>query len=61
MGGIFHWHTVSLFSLVIVDQFNVKRIGALEAEYDSPIRSYGDRPKPFKVAFERMQPVTGEI
>jgi hypothetical protein len=46
---------------MIVDQFNVNRIGAFKAEYDSPICSDGNRPKPFKVAFERMQPVAREI
>jgi hypothetical protein len=65
VGGIFHGHGVSLFIfpfyLVIVGQFNVKRIGALEAEDDSPIRPHANRPKPSKLAFERMQAIAGEI
>ena len=46
---------------MIVDQFNVKRIGVLEAEYDSPIRAHGYRPKPLKVALERMQAVARQV
>ena len=47
--------------LVIVDQFDIKRIGALETEYDSPIRAHGNGPKPFEVALEWMQAVAGEV
>ena len=47
--------------LVIVDQFDIKRIGALETEYDSPIRAHGNGPKPFEVALERMQAVAGQV
>ncbi len=52
---------VPLFRLVIVDQFNVKRIRALKAKNDSPVRPHANRPKPFKIALEPMKPVAGQV
>lgn len=62
MCGILDGHgVVPLFRLVIVDQFNVKRIPALKAENNAPVRPNGNRPKPLKIAFERMKAVTGQV
>src|ERR1700722_2127797 len=47
--------------LVVVDQFNVKSIGAVEAKINSPIRSHRHRPKPLPFAFERMKAIPGNV
>jgi hypothetical protein len=47
--------------LMVVDQFNVKGVCPFKAEDDAPVRPYGDGPKPFQVAFERMQPIPGDV
>jgi hypothetical protein len=46
---------------VVVDQFNVKRIRAVKAENNAPVRPNGIRPQPFKIAFERMKAVAGQV
>src|ERR1019366_1077247 len=50
-----------LLPSVVVNQFNVKGIGALEAKNDTPIRPHRDRPKPFPFAFERVKAIPGNI
>src|SRR5271156_4163167 len=52
---------VPSLSSVIIDQFNIKRIGPFETQYDSPIRAHSNRPEPFQFALERMQAVAGEV
>jgi hypothetical protein len=50
--GFFIGMTVApSLSLVIIDQFNVKRIGAIKAEDNAPVRPHRNRAKPFQVAF----------
>jgi hypothetical protein len=46
---------------MVVDQLNVKNIITFKAEHDSPIGPYRDGPKSSQAAFERMQPIPGEI
>ncbi len=50
-----------LFCLVIVDQFNVKRIRTLKAENNAPVRPNRNRPKPFEIALERIKAVAGQV
>jgi hypothetical protein len=62
MRWIFHGH--GLFSpslLVIVDQFNAKGIVPFKAENNSPIRPHPHGPEAPQIAFERMQPVAGQV
>ncbi len=49
------------FALVIIDQFNVMGVRALEAENNTPVCSHTDRPKPLKVSFEWMQAIARQV
>jgi len=46
---------------VIINQFNVKSIFALKTENNAPFSPHGHRPEAPQLAFERMQPVAGEV
>ena len=46
---------------MIVDQFNVKCIPTLKAEYNPPVRPNCNRPEAFQIAFERMKAVAGQV
>jgi hypothetical protein len=48
-------------SLVVIDQFNVKRVVSFKAEYDSPVGTHRHRPKALHVALERVQAIPGDI
>ena len=58
--GFFIGMVVALLTLVVVDQFNVKRIRTLKAENNAPVRPHRNRPKTLQVAFQRVKPVSGE-
>jgi hypothetical protein len=47
--------------LVVVDQFNVKGVILFKAEYDAPVSPHRYGPKPFQIAFERVQPILRNI
>src|SRR5260370_13140936 len=51
----------SCFALVVVDQFNVKRIGTFEPKNNTPVCPHGYRPETLPVAFQRMKAITREI
>ncbi len=51
---------MGLFLSVVIDIINVLR-AAVKAENHSPIGAYGNRPKAFRRAFERMQPEPRQI
>ena len=51
----------SCFVLVVVDQFNVKRMGTFEPKNNAPVCPHGDGQETLPVAFQRMQAVTREI
>jgi hypothetical protein len=57
MGWIFHGHGYFSFSLVIVDQFNVKGVFPFKTENDAPVGPHRHGPEMPQSAFERMQPV----
>ena len=61
MGRIFHGHRRVSFSLVVVNQFNVKSIFLVKTENDAPVGPHRHGPEAPQIAFERMQPVAGEI
>jgi predicted secreted protein len=46
---------------VVVDQFNVTSVRSFKTKNDAPVGSHGHGPKPFQVAFKRMQTITGKI
>ena len=47
--------------LMVIDQFNVKRIGPFKTENDAPVSPHRHRPPPLQLAFERVQTITGNI
>src|ERR1019366_3832227 len=47
--------------LMVVDQFNVKGVGALKTENNAPVGAYRHSPQPFQLAFQRVQTITGKI
>ena len=61
MHWIFHRHGACSFALVVIDQFNVKRIHTLKKEDDTQVRAHGNRPKPPEVAFQRVKPVPRNV
>jgi hypothetical protein len=46
---------------VVVNQFDIKSILSLKTENDAPISSDGHGPEAPQIAFERMEPVAGEV
>jgi hypothetical protein len=48
-------------SLMVIDQLDIKGVVPLKAENDSPIGPYRHGPESFQAAFERVQPIPGEI
>jgi len=50
-----------VFSLVVVDQFNVKSITGFEAKNDAPIGPYRYGPQPFQVTLKWVQAIPGQI
>ena len=47
--------------LVVVGQFNVKRIRSFKAKDDTSVCPHSDRPKAFQSAFQRMQAITRKV
>src|ERR1700675_1390896 len=47
--------------LVVVGQFNVKRVRSFKAEDNTPVRPHSDRPKTFQSAFQRVQAITRKV
>src|SRR5216683_329298 len=47
--------------LVVVGQFNVKRIRSFKAKDNTPICPHSDRPKTLQSAFQRMQAITRKV
>jgi len=47
--------------LVVVNQFNVKRIRAIKTENNAPVRPHRNRPKTLQVAFQRVKPIPGNV
>jgi hypothetical protein len=45
-------------ALVVVDQFNVKRIRAIKTEDNPSVRPHRNRPKPLHISFQRVKPVS---
>ena len=43
------------FLSVVIDIINVRR-AVIKTKNNAPVGAYGNRPKPFHLAFERMQP-----
>jgi hypothetical protein len=63
-GGFFIDIKVGLLAqsrLVVVDQFNVKGIGALKTEDNAPVRPDSDGSEAFQPALQGMQSITGEV
>ena len=48
-------------SLVVVDQFNIKRVCVLKPENNTPVGPHRHRPKALQIAFKRVQTITGKI
>ena len=48
-------------SLVVIDQFNVDGIVALEPEYDPPVGSHRHRLESLQVPLQRVQSITRKI
>jgi hypothetical protein len=46
---------------MVVDQFNVKGVGALKTENNAPVGAYRHRPQPFQFASQRVQTIAGKI
>ena len=46
---------------MVVGEFNFKRISAVKAEDNTPIRTHGDGPKAFQSALQRVQVVAGKV
>src|ERR1700681_207364 len=47
--------------LVVVGQFNVKRVRSFKAEDNTPVRPHSDRPKTLQSAFQRVQAITRKV
>jgi hypothetical protein len=61
MGRIFHGHGRFSFSLVVINQLNVKSVCSVKAENDTPVGSHRHGPETPQIAFERMQPVAWKV
>jgi hypothetical protein len=46
---------------VVINQFDVKRVGTLKSENDAPIGSHRHRPKSSQVALQWMQAISRKI
>jgi hypothetical protein len=46
---------------MVIGQLNVKRILSFKAENDAPIGPHGHGPESLQVAFQRVQPIAGQI
>ncbi len=45
---------------MVVDQVQIQRVAVLEPEDDPSVAADGDGPETLPIAFQRVQPVTGE-
>jgi hypothetical protein len=46
---------------MVIEQINIERIAAVEAEDDAPIRGHLDCPKASQFAFKRVEPEAGGV
>jgi len=56
VGRVFHCHGYASYSLVVIDQINIRGVALLKAEDDPPIGTNGDTPVSGEVAPQRVQP-----
>jgi hypothetical protein len=46
---------------MVIEQINIERIAALEAEDDAPVRGHLDCPEASQFAFKRVEPEAGGV
>jgi uncharacterized protein related to proFAR isomerase len=52
---------IARLPLVVIDQIYIMHFAILETERYPPIGAYGHRPKPLKLAGQRMKPEAREV
>jgi hypothetical protein len=46
---------------MIIDQINIRGAATFEVENNAPVGAYRDAPVPGEIAFQRMEPETGQV